>query len=327
MGSKLSQLFPPAAKFTEKQLPDQSDKVRSVTAVFLITGASTGLGFELARLLYIKGAKIHIAARSESNGAAAIKRIKSAHPTSKGSLHFHHLDLSDLPSVVSSAKSFLSKESRLDVLWNNAGVMMPPTESKTNQGYELQMGTNCLGPFLFTKLLTPLLVETAMQSGSSTRVVWVSSSAAEIFGPKGGVDLKALQSGQESKSDWRAYGESKAGNVLYAKEFARRFKDNNVISTSLDPGNLKTDLQRHLNGLQALIIRLILHPPIKGAYTELFAGLSPDVTLAKSGVVPWGRFSPLRSDIEQAGLTEEEGGTGNAREFWEWSEKQVEQYL
>ncbi|KAI4157095.1 MAG: hypothetical protein LQ342_008526 [Letrouitia transgressa] len=73
----------------------------------------------------------------------------------------------------------------------------------------------------------------------------------------------------------------------------------------------------------------MLHPPINGAYTELFAGLSPDVTVERSGawIIPWGRFGSLRKDLELAGKTTAEGGSGVAGEFWEWSEKQVEAYL
>jgi retinol dehydrogenase-12 len=84
----------------------------------------------------------------------------------------------------------LSKEKKLDVLWNNAGVMIPPQGSKTAQGYELQLGTNNIAPFLFTKLLTPILQSTAKTAPPRTvRVVWLSSSVAESASPTGGVDM------------------------------------------------------------------------------------------------------------------------------------------
>lgn len=169
------------------------------------------------------------------------------------------------------------------MLWNNAGVMVPPQGSKTKQGYELQIGTNCLAPFLFTKLLTPTLANTARTKPPGVvRVVWTSSSAAEGLSPSGGVDINNLNY-KEDKSAWHKYGVSKAGNILHAKEFANRYGDDGIISTALNPGNLKSDLQRHLTSWQAWILDFFIYTPIHGAYTELFAGLSPDVTPEQNG--------------------------------------------
>lgn len=99
---------------------------------------------------------------------------------------------------------------------------------------------------------------------------------------------------------------------------------------ALNPGNLTTDLARHVSALQAVFIRMITYPPVNGAYTELFAGLSPDVAASlkqNEWVIPFGRITALRKDLALAGLGEGEGGTGNARRFWEWSEEQVRQYV
>ena len=149
--------------------------------------------------------------------------MKKNFPKSNGELVYLHLDLDDLSTIKKSAEEFLSKENKLDVLWNNAGVMVPPQGSKTKQGYELQLGTNNVAPFLFTKLLTPTLVKTAKSSPpGSVRVVWVSSSAAEMFSPPGGVDLENLDY-KVDKGAWPKYGVSKAGNLLHSKEFAKRF--------------------------------------------------------------------------------------------------------
>lgn len=322
--SQISQLFPPAPKFTEKDLADQAGKV------FLVTGGAAGIGLELAKILYAHNAKVWIAARSEQKASKAIASIEASFPKSKGELVFLHLDLNDLMVVKKSAETFLAQETRLDVLWNNAGVMIPPQGSKTKQNYEAQLGTNCLSPFLFTKLLTPLLVETAKTAPrGSVRVVWLGSSAAEMMSPKGGgVDMTNLDY-KDDKSAWYKYGVSKAGNVLYSKELAKRHQADGVLSVALNPGYLKTELQRHMSGVGASIFNLFLHPPMYGAYTELFAGLSPKVTLKNSGawIIPWGRFSSIRKDIEAAGKSKSEGGTGRAAEFWAWSEKQVQPYL
>lgn len=172
---------------------------------------------------------MYLAARSQDKASAAISQIQTAIPSSEGELIFLHLDLDDLSTIKKSASEFLSKESKLDVLWNNAGVMFPPQGSKTKQGYELQLGTNNVAPFLFTKLLTPILAQTAKNSApGSVRVVWVSSSAAELS-PKGGVDMGNLQY-QKDKSTYHKYGVSKAGNVMHAKEYAKRFGGEGILS-------------------------------------------------------------------------------------------------
>jgi len=208
-------------------------------------------------------------------------------------------------------------------------VMVPPQGSTTKQGYELQLGTNNLAPFLFTKLLTPILVKTAKAAPTGTvRVVWVSSGAAEGLVPPGGIEMDNLDY-KRDKSPWIKYGISKAGNVFHATEYARRYGNEGIISVSLNPGNLKTELQRHTSSLVALLLKLVLYPAINGAYTELFAGLSPEVTPAKNGawIHPWGRFVPLKADILASSKSKSEGGTGVAAQFWEWSEAQVKAYL
>ncbi|KAH8807806.1 hypothetical protein F5884DRAFT_704123 [Xylogone sp. PMI_703] len=313
--------FPPKPHFTENSINSQAGKV------FIVTGASSGVGKQLAQILYSHDAKVYVAARSREKADSAIADIKTAFPGSGGGLVFLHLDLNDLTTIKKSAEEFLSKETRLDVLWNNAGVMIPPQGSKTKQGYELQLGTNCLAPFLFTKLLTPLLVHTAKTAApGSVRVVWVSSSAIRRAPPRG-IDLNNMDYHTDAGA-WTKYGISKAGNYYHATQFAKLHKNDGIISVSLNPGNLKTDLQRHVPRWQMPIINMLVYPPIYGAYTELFAGLSPDVTLDKSGawLQPWGRFDAQRSDLETGSRSKAEGGTGMAESFWEWSEEQVKQY-
>lgn len=171
-----------------------------------------------------------MAARSEAKAAKAIEGIKSRVPSSKGQLVYLHLDLDDLTTIKASAESFLSENERLDVLWNNAGVMVPPLGSKTKQNYDKQLGTNNVAPFLFTKLLHPILSKTASNAPTdSVRVVWVSSSGAEVYSPKGGIDMNNLDY-KVSKDNWFRYGTSKAGNVLHASELAKRAGSEGIIS-------------------------------------------------------------------------------------------------
>lgn len=144
-------------------------------------------------------------------------------------MHFFHLDLSDLSAIKGSADAFLAKESQLHVLWHNAGVMIPPQGSKTKQGYELQLGTNNIGPFLLTKFLYPALVKAAAGSpANSVRVVWVSPSMAPRA-PNPAIDFTNLDYHKDEWA-WVKYSRSKAGNVLQATALAQRARDDGIAS-------------------------------------------------------------------------------------------------
>lgn len=243
-------------------------------------------------MLYAENARVYVAARSEEKAATAIDAIKAAVPTSTGQLTFLRLDLADLSTISASAKQFLTRESKLHVLFNNAGVMNPAQGSVTAQNYELQLGVNNIGTFMFTKLLTPTLVATAkVEEPGTVRVVWVSSSAAESPPvPNGGVDIGDIAK-RLDKGVFTSYALSKAGNYLHAVEMAKQFKGDGVISVPLNPGNLASDLWRTQGSWASWFLRtFVLHAPIYGAYTELFAGLSPQVTLEKSG--QWSKLGP-----------------------------------
>ena len=214
--------FIPTPPLTEKNLPDQQGKV------YLITGSNTGVGYQLCSILYQHNAKVYIAARTESKALSAIESIKKLHPESKGSLHYLHLDLSDLRTIKASAEDFMSRESKLHWLDNNAAVMVPPPGSKGAQEMDLTYQTNILGPFLFTKLLLPILKHTADSEPKGTvRVSWAGSLAVDLQSPKGGVAWKKDNDGEEgldeSVSNVVTYGVSKAANYFFAHEFAKRF--------------------------------------------------------------------------------------------------------
>ncbi|KAI8231316.1 Riboflavin kinase [Colletotrichum sp. SAR 10_86] len=276
MSVRCSTLSPHKPTLTEENLPDQAGKV------FLITGASGGIGTELVKILYSKNAKIWLAARSYSKTQAVINEIKVAHPTSIGEMVFLKLQLHDLSTIKESAQQFLSRESRLDVLWNNAGVMVPPQGSTTVQGHELQLGINNLGHQLFTQLLTPLLERTSqIAPHDSVRVIWVSSSAAD-GAPRPAIDFSNMDYHKE-EGIWSKYSRSKAGNVIQAAEYARRMKGSGVLSLSLNPGNFVTNLQQNMPKMQLAMFKLISHPPKNGAYTELFAGLDQSITSEDNG--------------------------------------------
>ncbi|KAI0573584.1 retinol dehydrogenase 12 [Pyrenophora tritici-repentis] len=313
MGNQWSILFPPPPKFTDANLSDLSGKV------YIVTGSSAGVGKELARLLYSHNGTVYLATRTAEKTEGVKSWIKEQHPDSKGQLHYLHLNLNDLEGIKASAETFLAKEDRLDVLFNNAGVMSQEKGTKTKQGYEIHIGTNCVGPFLFTKLLTSRLVETAKKEGQekgSVRVVWVSSTAADLYAPKYGIEMDNLDySKKYNDKPMAKYGISKGGNVLHAIEFQRRYGAEGVISVSLHPGILKTEITRDTPKLRLAILNFfvgwMVHEMVFGAYTELYAGLSPDVVgiQLNEWIVPWGRVTKLRKDYSS------EEGLENAKTF------------
>lgn len=145
-------------------------------------------------------------------------------------MHFLKLDLSDLSTIAGAAAEFQAREQRLDVLTNNAGVMMPPPGSRDAHGHELQMGTNCLGPFLFTKLLEPVLARTAETSpAGAVRVTWAGSLAVDIMSPASGVAWDESTGAPKVHGKQVNYGQTKAANLYLASEGARRDARSGVV--------------------------------------------------------------------------------------------------
>jgi NAD(P)-dependent dehydrogenase (short-subunit alcohol dehydrogenase family) len=163
----LTQYWPPAPTLTEKNVDSQAGRV------FIVTGGNQGVGLELIKMLYPTGAVIYMASRSESRAEDAIKSVTATDPSGAPRLKFLHLDLDDLNIVRSAAKTFSEHESRLDILWNNAGIGAVPVGSKTTQGIEAHMGINVIGPLLLTHLLLPKLqAAAAVSPKNSVRIVW-----------------------------------------------------------------------------------------------------------------------------------------------------------
>ncbi|TKA83936.1 hypothetical protein B0A55_00202 [Friedmanniomyces simplex] len=309
---------------TEKNLPDQTGRV------LIVTGGYAGCGKELSKILYQKNGTVYLAGRSKDKALAAMAEINTLHPSSDGRLEFLQLDLADLASIKASVQDFLARETRLDVLTNNAGIMTPPKGSLTPTSHELQMGTNCLGPYLLTHLLTPLLQKTAAASPpGSVRVTW-AASLATAFSPKGGVtfdddDPKTNNAASSPKvfgDRHTDYAQSKACNALLAREYqARRGDAAGIVSNAWNPGNLQSELQRHQTFAERVVTKALIYPTVLGAYTELFAGWSE--AAGEEGnrgryIGPWGRFVVLRRDVA--------GNEVGAKRFWEWCERETGRY-
>ncbi|KAI5923972.1 NAD(P)-binding protein [Camillea tinctor] len=329
--SFIKQSFPGKPRFTEDHVPDLTGKV------VIVTGSNTGLGKEVAQMVYAKNARVYMMARSEAKTKSAISSIQAAVPSSKGELIYIPLDLSDLDKVKIAANTFLSREKSLHLLINNAGVGYPPKGSRSAQGWELRLAVNCLGTWLFTQILTPTVVSTAKASPpNSVRVVWVSSSAAEGVDPNKFVEglpadnQPVANDKYENRGSLPVYCLSKLGGYYYAAEYAARHKKDGVVSVSLNPGNLDSEFWREQSSITTCILRkTVLYPPKMGAYTVIFAALSPEVTLDKSGkfIAPWGQLWEVSNDLVAATKPKSENGTEEAAKFWKWTEIQLRPYI
>ncbi|KAK7416980.1 short-chain alcohol dehydrogenase [Neonectria punicea] len=316
-----SQTFPPSPTFTETSLPSLSSRV------YVITGATSGVGLELAKILYSKGAAVYIAARNAARITSAIGTIKGLFPESTGRLEPLEVDLSDLKSIAPAARLFKAKETRLDGLVLNAGVMMAPEGSKTQQGHDLQIGTNCLGGYLLSRQLEHVLINTVgIAEMDSVRVVWLASTLqnSNVITWDDSKNEPKLE-----KGPFENYMMTKGGNVLLAHETSTRLGSHGVLSVSVNPGLMKTELQRHMPKPASFVMGLLFKSAKFGAYSELFGLLSPEITFEKNGtyIIPWGRFGCLPEDFKTGLKKADQGGTGTSARFVDWCERETKAYM
>jgi NAD(P)-dependent dehydrogenase (short-subunit alcohol dehydrogenase family) len=214
--------------FTEKDVPDQSGRT------IFVTGANSGLGFHVARVLAGKHARVLMGCRSEERAKKAMNRIKAEHPIAR--LEFIALDQANLASVRIAAER-VKQEPRLDVLINNAGIMAVPM-GRTEDGFESQFGVNYLAPFALTGLLLAKLGETR-----GSRVVTTSSIAHK----RGKIDFDDINA-DDHYDAWARYAQSKLADLMFAYELDRRLAGaaRKTISVAAHPGMAATELTRHL---------------------------------------------------------------------------------
>jgi len=221
-----------SSRWDASQIPDMTGKT------VVITGCSSGIGFEAAQSLARAGARLVMAVRNLDKGNTAASRIRNqASAATEVQLDVRPLDLADLDSVQHFADGLCNGEvadlDHIDVLINNAGVMAPPFQ-RTKQGFELQFGTNHLGHFALTGRLLPLLTKSP-----AGRVVTVSSMAHR----GGRIDFDNLD-GNKGYKRWREYSQSKLSNLIFAYELQRRLRatQSSVISIACHPGFAATNL-------------------------------------------------------------------------------------
>jgi NAD(P)-dependent dehydrogenase (short-subunit alcohol dehydrogenase family) len=272
----------------------------------IVTGSNTGIGYETALDLYKKGAKVYVACRNEEKALNAIERMKI--DGGIGELVYGYLDLASLQSVKTFADNVIKAESSLDLLINNAGIMIPP-QSKTENGFEIQFGVNFIGHFALTGHLFNLLEAT-----KGSRVVTLSSIAHR--GAIIDFDNFCLE---KEYSTWREYGQSKLADIIFALEFEKRLRKNGnqVISLAAHPGFSETDLQKYMD--KDMLASLELMTAKEGAQPTLAACLRED---AKGGQY-WGpdghneqKGKPALAKIDVAALNE----TLNAK-LWDWAKE------
>jgi NAD(P)-dependent dehydrogenase (short-subunit alcohol dehydrogenase family) len=250
--------------WTEAAVPDQSGR----TAV--ITGANSGIGFEAARVLAERGARVILACRDLGRAMDAAARIEVAAPDAEAGVV--RLDLASLDSVREAAGEIRSSCDRIDLLINNAGVMMPPY-GVTADGFELQLGVNHLGHFALTGLLLDLLAQVP-----GARVVTVSSNSHR----EGQINFDDLQS-QRRYRRFAGYGQSKLANLMFTYELQRRLAaaGARAIAVASHPGLTRTELARYLSRVMtayyALVERPLAQSAAMGALGTLRAATDPAV--------------------------------------------------
>ena len=199
----------------------------------IITGANTGIGKATAIDLAKRNARVILACRSVEKGEKAAVEVRKR--SESDNVVFQQLNLASLTSVRQFAARILKEEPQLDILINNAAVMVCPY-MKTEDGFEMQFGVNHLGHFLLTNLLLDRLKE-----APAARIVNVSSRGYTF----GKINFEDLQS-EQSYEPWSAYGRSKLANILFSRSLAKRLEGTNVTINSLHPGMVRTELGRHI---------------------------------------------------------------------------------
>jgi NAD(P)-dependent dehydrogenase (short-subunit alcohol dehydrogenase family) len=283
-------------KFTTNEIPDQTGKT------ILVTGGSSGIGYQIAKVLAQKGANVIIALRDPKIAKQVLSSLKEQAPSADISTVI--LDLANLASVKSVARRLTI--SKLDVLINNAGVMNIPKRTFTSDGFEMHMGTNHLGHFALTLELLPLL-----RKADSPRVICQSSLSA--YGVH--IDFNNLQS-ELKYSPMGAYNQSKLCNVLFANELGRLEPE--LTSVAVQPGFGLTRLQRYTPNVLSFFLKFIGQPVENCALPALYAATQADVKtgmfFGPTGIFSRGSAAPRKGpdqadDVQLAG------------QLWEVSEK------
>ncbi|KAK3329230.1 hypothetical protein B0H66DRAFT_634442 [Apodospora peruviana] len=279
--------------FHPDSLPDLTGKV------FIVTGGNSGIGYHTVAHLAVHGAHVYMCSRSAEKGTAAIANIQKSHPSSSTSsaagilnISLLQMDLTELASVVAAAKRFLTLETSLHGLINNAGIMATPLEI-TKDGHEAQWQTNYLAHWVLTEHLLPIMLRTAKalpSGGDSVRIVNVTSSG-HLGAPKGGIEF--ADPSLSSIGPWQRYGQSKLANILHTRTLHKRYgpsSDNGRIwVAAVHPGLVETNLASAVN--ESFMLKIfsagrkvgLMWPAEKGSWNSLFFAASREMKPEQSG--------------------------------------------
>ena len=243
-----------------------SEGVDLVGQTAIVTGANTGIGWETARVLALRGADVVLACRDPERADAARERIVATGVAAER-LEVRRLDLASLDGVRDFAADFIAAERPLHLLINNAGVMLP-NRRETQDGFEAHFGINHLGHFLLTRLL-----HEPLRAAGGARVVCVSSSAMQFSSLT--PEFSDLNWQERKFQGFRAYGDSKLMNDMFSVELTRRFADDGIVANALHPGIIaSTELARD-QPWYMFAVGLLMLPVAKsleqGAATTLLA--------------------------------------------------------
>jgi NAD(P)-dependent dehydrogenase (short-subunit alcohol dehydrogenase family) len=304
-----------SAPWTTRDIPPQQGRVA------VITGATSGIGMEAALALAGAGANVVLTGRDDAKGEAALKRIRAQYP--RATVRYTHLDLASLASVSAFAEQFSREHSALDLLINNAGVMVPPTRFTTRDGFELQFGTNYLGHFALTHHLLP-----ALRAGKQPRVVNVSSGAHRMLAAIHFDDLQW----ERRYQPWRAYAQSKLALLMFAFELQRRSDANGwgLLSDACHPGYARTALQTSGPSLGRAtpsqkfggpLRTLLSQSAADGALPTLYAATSPDAK--KAGYYGPQNAFEMKGPVGEAKIGKEARDRAVAERLWKVSEQLI----
>ncbi|XP_030036078.2 retinol dehydrogenase 11-like [Manduca sexta] len=234
--------------------------------VVIVTGANTGIGYETARELAQRGARVILACRSAQKGIAAVDSIRTA--TGNTDVVFKQLDLCSLRSVRIFAEDILNTESKLDVLINNAGTGILDN-SLTEDNIPIEAQVNHFAPFLLTVSLLPLIKKSA-----PSRIINVSSLMHKF----GKIDLnKFHKQAKNSFEHRRVYSNTKLANILFTNKLSKDLKGTGVTANSVHPGVVSTDIFRDKYAITKYLIRLLFKTPLQGAQTSIYLAVSPEL--------------------------------------------------
>lgn len=323
--------------------------------VVIVTGGNSGIGYAICKAMYEHGATVYMACRSEKRAREAIDAIHAGaesfiddyrYPSGHkgfakperldaGRIEFLELDLADLNSVDRFVTDFATRETHLDLVFANAGIMATPGRQYTKQGISLQFGTNCVGHQRLLELLLPLLLKTAEESPKEPPRVIVSSSAGHLMAPTGGIDylsmMRPAPGSPESPrrrglSPWTEYGQSKWGCIALARwlhwhhgpQQAATTGTPEILSVSYHPGMVSSNLASHLPFTPFVLrhapwlISFVTRTPAVGAVNPLWIATCPvaEARVASGGyLIPYERLGQAHPSLDDKKRVDE---------MWEW---------